>query len=174
MVKNNVVEEWLPTHHPDYDVSNLGRIRSQAQWRHLGLTKILRGSVSNGYPSVGFWPEATRHLVHILVMRAFVGPCPEDQEVMHKDDDRLNARLDNLEYGTHLQNVQDCIARGRQKRRKLTDLQVREIRLAISDIPKTGPNQRPPNGTYAFIGTHYGVTGRCIEAVWKNQNYKNA
>lgn len=110
------IEEWRPTHHPDYDVSNLGRVRSRANvWnapkRPPGKEKILRpGLASSGYPTVVFGRGNTQ-LVHRLVAAAFIGPCPEKQEVRHKDDDRTNARADNLEYGTRQDNVNDMLAR---------------------------------------------------------------
>lgn len=51
--------------------------------------------------------------VHMLVAEAFLGPRPIGQEVRHKDDDRTNPRLDNLEYGTRQDNVNDMMGRGR-------------------------------------------------------------
>ncbi len=168
-------EEWRPTHHPDYDVSNLGRVRSR-KVRHpthtpLIAPRILKCSRTNGYPSVGFWPDKTRYLVHLLVLRAFVGTCPEGCEALHKDDNRTNARLDNLEYGTHLQNVRDCLRRGRQTRRLLTFQQVTDIRTVLDALPKTGPAGRVPNGSVKRVAARYSVSERCIEAIFWRKNW---
>jgi hypothetical protein len=51
--------------------------------------------------------------IHALVTEAFIGPYPHEQEVRHKDGNRLNNNLDNLEYGTHLENGADTIKHGR-------------------------------------------------------------
>lgn len=119
-----MIEEWRPTYHGNYDVSNLGRVRSRAPQgpAKTGMLRLMTPSIANnGYLVVTFGPgygftKKKRHLVHRLVAAAFIGPCPDEQECRHKDDDRANARLDNIEYGTHQQNVQDCIDRGRTNR----------------------------------------------------------
>lgn len=50
-----------------------------------------------------------RRSVHRLVWEAFNGPIPGRLEINHKDLDRANNRLDNLELVTHQQNVQHAI-----------------------------------------------------------------
>lgn len=51
----------------------------------------------------------TRRSVHRMVWEAFNGPIPGRLEVNHKDLDRANNRLENLELLTHQQNVQHAI-----------------------------------------------------------------
>lgn len=51
-------------------------------------------------------------LVHILVLLAFRGPCPDGLETRHLDGDGTNNRLDNLEYSTHQINVADRTRHG--------------------------------------------------------------
>lgn len=48
--------------------------------------------------------------VHSLVMLAFVGPRPEGKEVNHKDGNKGNNSLDNLEYVTKSENVRHSFA----------------------------------------------------------------
>lgn len=50
--------------------------------------------------------------VHRLVARTFIGPCPPGLEVRHKDGDPTNNHVDNLEYGTRAQNMQDRVKHG--------------------------------------------------------------
>lgn len=62
----------------------------------------------NGYESVQFTDlnkNRTYHYIHTLVMKTFVGPRPEGKEINHKDNDKTNNNLDNLEYVTHSENV---------------------------------------------------------------------
>ncbi len=137
------MEEWRPTHHPNYDVSNLGRVRSRAPRggdmkrggnQNPQILRLLRpGIASHGYPTVAIGHGNTCS-VHVLVATAFLGPCPPGQEVRHKDDNRQNPRADNLEYGTRTQNILDSVQRGRWHRsRKLTDDQIQQIRFYIED-----------------------------------------
>lgn len=173
-----MAEEWRSTHHPNYEVSNLGRIRS---WAAIGKRKsnnrattprILKGSRSSTttYPSVVF-PGNVGHLVHRLVATAFLGPCPKGQEVLHKDDDRMNGRLDNLEYGTRLKNIQDCIARGRFTRRQFSEEQVRAIRAYLDTQRKDTPARRLRAGVTAQVANQYGVSKQCIRELWTRATY---
>ena len=59
----------------------------------------------NGYRQVKICGQ--NYNVHRVVMLAFNGPPPNEQawQVHHKDGDRANNRLDNLEYMTPRQNV---------------------------------------------------------------------
>ena len=51
-------------------------------------------------------------LVHQLVLAAFVGPCPDGQEVLHSDDCGENNKLTNLRYGTRSENNLDKVRNG--------------------------------------------------------------
>ena len=174
---NIVTEEWRATHHPKYEVSNLGQVRSWAKRHpaHFDLTapRILQCSRTNGYPSVGFWPDKTRHFVHKLVLAAFVGPRPDGQQALHRDDNPENARLDNLRYGTPLENVQDMRAKGRWTRCKFSDQQVRDIRLRFHSLRQTPPARRLKAGALSSLASEHKVTRRCIEALWSGPNYRH-
>lgn len=122
------LEEWRPTWHPHYEVSNLGRVRSWARLWRSGEPRILRPGIgSHGYPTVVFGRQHGSQSVHVLVAAAFIGPKPEGQEVRHRDDDRTNPRADNLEYGTRHQNCVDMMVRER-RHYTLNPEKVREIR----------------------------------------------
>lgn len=104
-----------------YAVSNLGRVKSLARLVERGSNgsymcreRILKAASVKGYPAVvlnkGGKSWSVR--VHILVMRAFVGPCPEGQEILHKHGDKSDARLENLRYGTRRENMADAVLHG--------------------------------------------------------------
>lgn len=79
--------------------------------------------------------------VHVLVLEAFVGPCPEGMECCHWDGDPSNNRLDNLRWDTPKANHADSVRHGTavfapgtsstrgegNPSSKLTEDQVREI-----------------------------------------------
>lgn len=120
-----MTEQWKPVVGFEglYEVSDLGRVRSlDRSWmqvarggslyRHFKRGQMLRpGIASNGYPTVALGRGNTRTL-HSLVADAFLGPCPSNQEVRHKDGRRTNPALDNLEYGTRTQNILDAVKHG--------------------------------------------------------------
>lgn len=58
--------------------------------------------------------------VHQLVARAFIGPCPPGLEVRHKDGNPANNHIDNLEYGTRADNMQDRLNHGNNPHRNKT------------------------------------------------------
>lgn len=116
-------EEWRAVPgFPNYEVSSLGRVRSldHTKWGgpvvgyYLHRGRLLKhGIASNGYPTVVLGRGHSR-TVHSLVAEAFIGPCLPGQEVRHKDDERWNASLANLEYGTRRDNVNDAYSRKRR------------------------------------------------------------
>jgi hypothetical protein len=50
--------------------------------------------------------------VHKLVAEAFLGPCPEGQEVRHGPKGRYCNELENLCYGTRKENMADTLRDG--------------------------------------------------------------
>jgi hypothetical protein len=52
---------------------------------------------------------------HRLVALTWIGPPPPGKPlVLHKDDDLLHNRVENLYWGTHLDNHRDAVRNGRQ------------------------------------------------------------
>lgn len=102
----------------DYEVSNLGRIRSLDRVDSLG--RHLRGKLrppcvnTGGYLQVGLSRNGrrTKQLIHRLVMLAFIGPPPPGQDVCHGDGTRTNNHLDNLRYDTRSANNRDAVLHG--------------------------------------------------------------
>lgn len=94
-------EIWKPV--ADYEglymVSNLGRVKSVPRPGTKG--GILKPAPDDrGYLKVKLYKNGGKstHQVHRLVMRAFVGECPDGYEVDHVDWNPKNNRLSNLRY----------------------------------------------------------------------------
>jgi len=67
-------------------------------------------------------------LVHRLVADAFIGLCPEDKsQINHKDSDKTNNHVDNLEWVTNSENHQHSYKNGTHA-------------LNLYRCPKTGRN----------------------------------
>lgn len=82
---------------PYYQVSNLGRVRSFK----FGNERILKQSKNSwGYLYVGLSKNGKQYMkrVHRLVAQAFL-PNPQNlSQVNHKDENKENCKVDNLEW----------------------------------------------------------------------------
>lgn len=115
---------------PNYMVSSLGRVKSKERVvtyeryqyqtghivkdHHTVKERILKARVSAwGYKSVCIKTDAFRNLfVHRLVAYAFI-PNPENKpQVNHKDGNKLNNCVDNLEWVTCSENIQHAFDTG--------------------------------------------------------------
>ena len=102
-------EEWrdVKVYEGLYQVSNTGKVKS-LNYRRTGKEKILEG-VDNGYGylRVELCKEGNREqpLVHVLVATAFL-PNPDNlPEVNHKDEDKTNNCVENLEWCSKSYNI---------------------------------------------------------------------
>lgn len=87
-----------------YEVSNYGRVRNVKSGRILSVSKC---GGCRGYAGVSLSKDGKRYgrLVHRLVAEAFI-PRPDGlYEVNHKDEDKTNNRVDNLEWCDHRYNM---------------------------------------------------------------------
>lgn len=112
-------ETWrdIPDYEGLYQVSTLGRIKSlerkiiRSNGRVFTIKeKILKDRIGNSKrPYVALFKDQKRKdvMVHTLVALAFIGERPKDYQVLHKDGDILNNRLENLSYDTRQQNAID-------------------------------------------------------------------
>lgn len=100
-------EEWkdIKGYEGKYQVSNLGRVKSldyQGKKREI----ILKPGINKGYYQVGLYKYAMCKslYIHRLVAETFIEnpnnlPC-----INHKDENKLNNRVDNLEFCTQKYN----------------------------------------------------------------------
>ena len=89
-------DQWVPIRNK-YEVNPLGHIRNK------NTKKLLTVNYSDPYPRVTIESKTKR--VHSIVAEAFIGICPIGLEVNHKDGNKHNTSLDNLEYVTHADNI---------------------------------------------------------------------
>lgn len=103
-----------------YQVSNLGRIKSfPRNGTQTNNIKILMLKLNHKYYHVTLSKDNERidKLVHRLVAEAFI-PNPENKpQVNHKDGNKLNNNVNNLEWNTCVENVQHSISTGLRKDR---------------------------------------------------------
>lgn len=179
------IEEWrsIRGYEGRYSVSNLGRVKSLERvefvppGRHPNpvyrrraerVLKEMVGSV--GYPVVTLYHHdlPTRpKLVHRLVAESFlIRDHPSFKEVNHKDGNKLNNNVDNLEWCTRSQNALHS-TRVLEKNRgednassKLTEDKV----LAIKELILSGKTQTE-------IAPIFGVTNHAIYRIQHGYNW---
>lgn len=97
-----------------YEVSNYGNVRSTINNRNKVLNKIKK---KNGYYGLTLCKNNKKKnfLIHRIVAESFLGKS--DLHVNHKDGNKLNNKISNLEYVTMHQNMQHASKNGLLKNR---------------------------------------------------------
>lgn len=126
---------------PNYEASNLGRIRRAVPGKRTYVGLVLRQRL-NGR---GYWAVVVTHdgiqttkIVHRLVCEAFNGPQPTGMIAAHNDGDLNNNTAQNVRWATPIENAQDCFRHGtaiigeRAPAAKLTASKVIAIRAAFA------------------------------------------
>jgi len=99
------METWrdVPGFEDTYLVSDSGRV-----------ARIMKAPPTSRYHriNVNIGDKVRTFLAHVWVLEAFVGPRPEGQLARHLNDNPQDNRLENLQWGTPAENVQDAITNG--------------------------------------------------------------
>ncbi|MEY9376002.1 NUMOD4 motif-containing HNH endonuclease [Rhizobium leguminosarum] len=107
----------------DYEVSEDGQIRRATDLlMPLGGVKMPTGTLlkpkvwnRHGYHTYRLVSRDRSRTMyaHRIVALAFLGAPPSPKhEVCHNDGDRMNNHFSNLRWGTHAENMDDCIRHG--------------------------------------------------------------
>lgn len=163
-----------------YEVSNLGRVRRSARGPRTRIGHVLKPHTSRktGYPKVALScpPKGrgrrivTTPNVHVLVALAFLGPRPKGSCVDHKDGDKTNCCLNNLEYVTDLENHRRALALGLVRDRKGSQLSW--AKLKEEDIPAI--RQALHDGELQrSIAERYGVDRTAIGCIKRNKSWRH-
>ena len=141
-----------------YQVSDLGQVRNTHTNKILQPTRIKNGRLYVSLRSDGFQKKCT---VHSLVAAAFLGGCPPDHEITHKDGDYTHNEVSNLEYVTRRENQKRYVLRSggysvHLTKRVQTPNGMRYFPVAISTNGRVKPDvvlvngreERHPEGAY--------------------------
>ena len=167
IIKRNT-EIWKEVKgYPDYQISNMGRVKSFKN-NSSKLLKMVEGS--NGYSRITLQNEKSFNFrIHILIISHFGIPKPSPiHQCNHKDGDKSNNWNTNLEWMTPKQNNQHARATGlnnqygaNQLFAKLTDKIVKKIRKSYGDYSQE------------YLGKLYRVSQSVISNVVNNQAWKH-
>jgi hypothetical protein len=109
---------------------------------------------------------ATKCFVHRLVAAAFLGPCPVTHEVNHKDRNRSNPRLENLEYLTRSENLKHAMANGAHRCRGINKPGRKLNEIAILGILRSQDSLRK-------LAAKYGVSSVTILKIKRREKWKH-
>lgn len=96
-------EIFYPTRWDKYYASKEGNILSLKQKK----PRVVKPFINNaGYKCVSMWNKSkdVKYCVHAIIADTFLGERQCGYQVDHIDNDKLNNRLDNLQYLTRLEN----------------------------------------------------------------------
>lgn len=157
--------------YPNYEISSLGRVKSKSRIitdslgrvKHIS-SRILKQGDSMGYAFVNLVKNGKVNSikVHVLVAQAFLGQRPDGYDVCHKNGNKKDNNVDNLEYGTRSKNnldnyrINGCVT----KNQKLTVDEVKEIKKQLQQ----GVSQRK-------LALKYGVCKSTIAAIKSKELY---
>lgn len=115
----------MPTWKPIKDYEGLYEISNTGEVKSLNLKKgrILKQHIQRSYLYVGLSKQCKTklHLVHRLVAKTFIPNPLHLPEVNHKDENKLNNNVDNLEWCTHKYNVNYGTGNKRRSKTKINN-----------------------------------------------------
>ena len=160
------IESWIKVN--DFiEISNLGNIKSHG--------KILKGEIANnGYKRVHVSNNGQEYKLyhHQLVAKAFIPNSDNKPCVNHKDGNKLNNKVENLEWCTYGENLKHAYAIGLRDSKgelntqaKLTEDQVRHIRKIYKKHDKF-------NNSYK-LAEKYNVSPKCIMSIVNYKTWKH-
>ena len=117
-------EQWKPIagYEGIYEISNTGKVRSLAReipypnGKSRKITGYEKKAIEVGgylYFCLSKDGKSKRFAAHRLVASAFLENPDNKPEINHKDCDKKNNRVDNLEWVTRQENVDHAVANGR-------------------------------------------------------------
>jgi hypothetical protein len=158
-----------------YQISNQGKVKSFRRTTGKPYRILKQGITIWGYKYVNLFNQGGKmKTIHRLVALAFI-PNPENKrEVNHKDSNRLNNHVDNLEWVTSKENTRHAMDNDRMDwtkacygekhgRSKLTEDDVRSIKIHLRDKTKT----------QVQLAREYNVHTSNIHFIKTNVNWKH-
>lgn len=166
------MEEWRQVEgFESYYVSNMGRVYNTLTKRFIGN----KNSDKYGYKRVKLSKLGARKPidVHRLVAETFI-PNPLNLKcVNHKDGNKENNTVDNLEWCTYSDNNKHAIKMGLTNHPKGEDIKI--SKLKESDIRFIRENYKPNSKEYNYrkLAQRFGVSKRtiynCVKGIiWKD------
>lgn len=162
------MEEWkdIVGYKKFYSVSNLGKIK-----RKTG--NILSDIVTqSGYCNVSLCKNSKVYScrIHRLVAEHFIGIRPKGFTINHKDGNKLNNSLENLEYLSIKDNINHAWKTNLCKNKGIEHSWSKLIEKEILEIRKA---YIPHKITYKYLANIYNTTPTNIFSIIKRHSWKH-
>lgn len=138
------METWKPLHNfPSYNGSTHGRIMN-IRTQHI----LSQADDENGNKKVCLRKNGKQYTVkvHKIIAETFLGDQP-GMDVRHKDNDRSNNHIDNLEWCTRSETIKDAYDRGNMRARKYIRVKVIETGKIYDSISECARDLRCSNSS---------------------------
>lgn len=114
--------------------------------------------LSGGRPESGRYKclcvGSLNRYVHRIVAELFIAPCPPGMEVNHRDGNKLNNRVENLEYVTRKQNMEHAKNIGHLRNGE----RIHNAKLNPSVVLEIRELRREKKTAYNKIAKMFGIT----------------
>jgi hypothetical protein len=123
-----------------YQISNLGQVQSLHYKKNKLLTPVIH---NKGYLTVILSNNTRKkhYTIHRLIALHFVLNSENKPCVNHKDGNKLNNRVENLEWCTYAENTQHAFKYGLQPQTRLSKLTNANIQYIIKYIAKKNKHE---------------------------------
>lgn len=149
-----------------YQVSNLGRVRRK------DTLKVLKPlNISKGYKGVRLYEtteKAVTKKIHRLVAEYFIENSLNLPQVNHKDGNKSNNKVDNLEWCSNEYNMNHAIVNSliKQGEERFNSKCTEASLLLLQDLIDYG-------FTIKQLSIVYGINKNCMKEIVKGRTYKN-
>lgn len=145
--------------------------RLGAKWVASDQWKRLRPDYNNGYLRVTLSESESRVIrsVHSVILETFAGKCPPGFVGRHLNDDQMNNRITNLQWGTPRENMDDAVRNGRTTKGERNC----NAKLTATDVQEIRDSYASGGVTQAELAETYSVGSTVISEVVRGGTWKH-
>lgn len=171
-------EKWLKIPgFSRYEASNTGKLRSLSYKLEKKIKEIKPALTRDGYLKTMLLRDDGKyctHRVHWFVTLTWFGIRPDGHEVNHKNGDKTDNSVNNIEYVSHSYNVLHSFKMGLQKpkrgslngKAKLTEYDIKTIRLHAKNNPGRYYGRKAIAEKYGVSEAHIKDIVTCRRNIW--------
>ena len=178
IVNYGVMYKKLDGYDFDYYITADGRVWTDS--RKNGIERFMKQhKTKDGYMSVGLYKDGVQKQkrVHILVAEAFIQNTENKPYVNHKDGDKSNNNVENLEWCTQKENVNHAINvlnhwTNTKKQSEAASIQgKRNRKLTMETARQIRKEYESGEGTSISLSRKYGLSKPCILKILHYKSY---
>jgi hypothetical protein len=163
-------EEWKPIkgYNELYAISNRGRVKTynfkKEKLKYIGTNNVGYNNVTLTYKK-----HTDCFLVHRLVAEYFISNPENKTQVNHKNGNRKDNAVENLEWVTDVENKTHCfevLRKTRLKNTKIDEAGVLEIREGYLSLRGNGTRD-----FFDFFATKYSMHRESIRSIARNKTF---